>query len=202
MFYNKTYVILLINLSLELVSESEPIQGCTLKLRNNKFWQLCFTSFFWSCFLISILISSSCFSYFNFLRNSTSCSWPSLCLDFAYSPSSNSWIAPPKLNITLSNCNIFSCNYSVYASIALAFLFLSFIISCTLCFKSCNVSILVSILALHFSSFLCSFLYNNLLLSVSPNVSILILFSIQIFVCSKLSAIVEKLSVFLIMFIK
>ena len=34
------YVILLINLTLELILEAEPIQDCTLKFRNNQFKRL------------------------------------------------------------------------------------------------------------------------------------------------------------------
>ena len=94
-----------------------------------------FPSFFSNCFLISILISSSCFSCSNFLRNSTSCSWSSLRLDFASSLSSNSWIALSKLDITASNYDILSSSGCAYASISLASSFLSVMISCTFIFQ-------------------------------------------------------------------
>ena len=197
MFCNRTYVILLIHLSLKLVPEPKPIQGCPLKLRNNQFWQLLFWIlfilffFFSNCFLISILIPSSCFSSSNFVRNFTSCSWSSLRLDFACSQSANSWIALSTFNITVWNYNVLSSSCSSYASIS-ASSFFSVMISCSFYFKSYKVSILVSILVLHFSSSLHLFLANNLLLSLSANVTFLMLFSIEIFVCSKLSTISEN----------
>ena len=99
----RTYVLLSINLGLELVPEPESIQGVPSNLYTTNFGRIrlfsCFVLFFLYCFLISFHILSRLLSYSKLLQKFL---FLSLFLFFTSSPSANRWIVFPELSTDIS----------------------------------------------------------------------------------------------------